>query len=109
MAYETAVNSQITDSVSQAGVETLGNSPALSLGNLYQMVSQSLGLSAQNAVFAQQQANMIHQATTTQGVNLLYSIDTEAIGDSSTKIAQAGIPSNMVSLLGAVQALKNQA
>ena len=54
MALPTTVNSQITDSVTQANVKTLGDSPALSLSNLYQVVSQSLGLAAQNAVFAQQ-------------------------------------------------------
>lgn len=76
MALDTAVNSQITDSVTQANVKTPGDSPALSMSNIYQVVSQSLGLSAQNAVEAQQQSNIIHQAATTQGVNLIYSIDT---------------------------------
>ena len=107
MAQFTAVNDQITDSVTQGNVKVLGDSPALSLSNLYHIVSQSLGLAAQNAVFAQQQGNMIHQATTTQGVNLLYSIDTEAIGDSTVKISQAGLPMDMTSMLGAVQALAN--
>ena len=107
MALPTAVNSQITDAVTQSNVKTLGDAPALSLGNLYQIVSQSLGLSAQNAVFAQQHSNMIHQATTTQGVNLIYSIDTEAIGDAATKISQGGLPLSMVDMLGAVQALKS--
>lgn len=108
MALSTAVNSQITDSVTQSNVKTLGNAPALSLGNLYQMVSQSLGLSAQNAVFAQQHANMVHQAVTTQGVNLIYSIDTEAIGDATTKISQGGLPSSMISMLGSIEALKKR-
>jgi hypothetical protein len=107
MALPTAVNSQITDSVTQANVKVLGDSPALSLSNLYQVISQSLGLAAQNAVFAQQHSNIIHQAVTTQGVNLIYAVDTEAIGDASTKISQAGIPNSMVNMLGAVQALRN--
>lgn len=105
MALDTAVNSQITDSVTQANVKVLGDSPALSLSNLYQVISQSLGLAAQNAVFAQQHANVIHQAATTQGVNLIYSVDTEATGDVSSKISQAGLPSSMIDMLGAVQAL----
>lgn len=75
MATPTAVNDQITDAVTQANVKVLGDAPAMSMGNLYQIVSQSLGLSAQNAVFAQQQSNMVHQATTTQGVNLIYAVD----------------------------------
>lgn len=108
MALDTAVNSQITDSVTQSNVKVLAESPALSLSNLYQVVSQSLGLSAQNAVFAQQHSNMTHQAITTQGVNLIYSIDTEAVGDVTAKISQAGLPLSMVDMLGAVQALKNK-
>jgi hypothetical protein len=107
MALDTAVNSQITDSVTQANVKTLGDSPALSLSNLYQIISQSLGLAAQNAVFAQQNSNIIHQTATTQGVNLIYAVDTEAIGDAATKISQAGLPLSMTDMLGAVQALRN--
>lgn len=74
-----SVNSQITDAVTQANVKVLGDAPAMSMGNLYQIVSQSLGLTVQNAVFAQQQSNMIHQATTTQGVNLIYAVDTSSV------------------------------
>lgn len=107
MALPTTVNSQITDSVTQANVKVLGDAPALSLSNLYQVISQSLGLAAQNAVFAQQNSNIVHQAVTTQGVNLIYSVDTEAIGDASTKISQAGLPLSMIDMLGAVQALRN--
>ena len=62
MALPTSVNSQITDSVTQANVKVLADSPAMALSNLYQMMSSSLGLSAQNAVMSQQQANIIHQA-----------------------------------------------
>jgi hypothetical protein len=107
MALDTAVNSQVTDSVTQANVKTLGDSPAVALSNLYQVVSQSLGLAAQNAVFAQQQSNITHQTTTTQGVNLIYAVDTEAIGDATAKISQAGLPLSMISMLGAAQALAN--
>jgi len=105
MALETALNSQITDAVTQANVKTLGDSPALSLSNLYQMVSQSLGLAAQNAVMAQQQSNIIHQASTTQGVNLIYAVDTAAVGDASEKISRADIPSDLVDILGTLKAL----
>jgi len=105
MALETALNSQITDAVTQANVKTLGDSPALSLSNLYQMISQSLGLSAQNAVFAQQHSNIIHQAATTQGVNLIYAVDTAAVGDATTKISRADVPSDMLNILGVVKAL----
>jgi len=105
MALDTALNSQITDAVTQANVKTLGDSPALSLSNLYQMVSQSLGLAAQNAVMAQQQSNIIHQASTTQGVNLIYAVDTAAVGDASEKISRADIPADMVDIVGVLKAL----
>jgi hypothetical protein len=105
MALDTALNSQITDAVTQANVKTLGDSPALSLSNLYQMVSQSLGLAAQNAVMAQQQSNIIHQASTTQGVNLIYAVDTAAVGDASEKISRADVPADLVDILGTLKAL----
>ena len=38
MALPTPVNSQITDSVTQANVKVIADSPALSLSNMYQMV-----------------------------------------------------------------------
>jgi hypothetical protein len=85
----TTVNSTITDAVTQANVKVLGDAPAQSLSNLYQTISQSLSLSAQNAVNAQQQANVIHQATTTQGVSLLYSIDTLSMGIAEKQVESA--------------------
>ena len=108
MALPTSVNSQITDSVTQANVKVIADSPAMALSNLYQMMSSSLGLSAQNAVMSQQQANIIHQASTTQGVNLIYAVDTAAIADASDKISRADIPSDLSSILGVIQALGNQ-
>ena len=108
MALPTSVNSQITDSVTQANVKVIADSPAMALSNLYQMMSSSLGLSAQNAVMSQQQANIIHQASTTQGVNLIYAVDTAAVADASDKISRADIPSDLSNILGVIQALGNQ-
>ncbi len=76
MAFPTAVNSQITDSVSQANVQVLGDAPAIAMGNLFQATSQALANAAHNATTSQQQMNVTAQATTTMGVNLLYSLDT---------------------------------
>jgi hypothetical protein len=92
MAFPTSVNDQITDAVTQSNVKVLGDSPAVALSNLYQANAQAVAISIQNATFAQQQTNLIYQATTTQGVNLIYAMDTEAIADGSTKIARADIP-----------------
>ncbi|HEY9176451.1 MAG TPA: RebB family R body protein [Flavipsychrobacter sp.] len=84
MAENTAVNAQITDSVTQVNTKVLGDAPAIAMGNLYQATSHALGLAALNATNAQQQSNMAAQATTTMGVTTLYSIDTatDAVGVS---------------------------
>ena len=89
MTQTATVNGQITDAVTQVNVKVLAESPAMSLSNLYQTISQSLSLSAQNAVTSQQQTNIVHQATTTQGVSLLYSVDTSALVEASGEIFRA--------------------
>ncbi len=109
MSEPKAVNSAITDAVTQTNVKVLAESPALSLSNLYQTISQSLSLSAQNAVTSQQQTNIIHQATTTQGVSLLYSIDTLSMGVAEGKINRSDTADILANVLGVVQALKNEA
>ncbi len=88
MAYPTALNSQITDSVTQANVKVLGDAPAISMGNMYQATSQALGNAAHNSTTAQQQTTVTAQAATTQGVSLLYCIDTAATGKATQKIFQ---------------------
>ncbi len=108
MALSTTVNSQITDAVTQANVKVIADAPAIAMGNLYQMISSSLGLSAQNAVMAQQQSNIIHQAATTQGVNLLYAVNTEAVADATEKVSRADIPADLVNVLGVLKGLNHQ-
>lgn len=78
MAYPTSVNSQITDAVTQSSVQVLGDAPAQALGSLYQATAQALGLAAQNATTAQQQAAILAQAVTTRCVQSLLS--TEVVG-----------------------------
>ena len=82
MAFPTAVNSQITDSVSEVNTKVLGDSPAMAMGNLFVATSQALSNAAHNATAAQQQTNMTSQASITSGVTTLYSIDTssDAVG-----------------------------
>ena len=88
MAFPTSVNSQITDSITQANVKVLGDAPAVAMGNLYQATAQALSNAAHNATTAQQQSNVASQAATTQGVALLYSMDTAATGMATMKIFQ---------------------
>lgn len=85
MAFPTAVNDQITDSVTQANLKVLGDAPAMAMGSLYQATSQSLANAAHNATAAQQQVNMTSQAATTMGITTLYTVDTA----TSTKGTQA--------------------
>lgn len=86
MAFPTAVNSQITDAVTQANVKVLGDAPAMSMGNLFQATSQALSNAAHNATTAQQQTNVTAQAATTMGVAVLYSLDTASTGMATKAI-----------------------
>lgn len=80
------VNSQITDSVTQSNVKVLADAPAMAMGALYQTMAHSLGLLMENAVTAQQNMNVIAQAATTQGVNMIYAVDTAAASAATSKI-----------------------
>ncbi len=86
MAFPTAVNSQITDAVTQANVKVVADAPAVAMGNLYQATAQALANAAHNATTAQQQTNITAQAATTMGVALLYSLDVAATGAATKKI-----------------------
>lgn len=75
-AYPTPVNDQITDSVTRANVQVLGDAPAMAMGSLYQATAQALANAANNATAAQMQSNLMLQATTTMGVAQLYNLNT---------------------------------
>ena len=80
------VNPQITDAVTQTNVKILGDAPCMAMANLYQATAQALSNAAHNATAAQQNANTILQATTTQGVALLYGVDTSSTAVGISKI-----------------------
>lgn len=86
MAFPTAVNSQITDSVTQANTKVLGDAPAMAMGNLFVATSQALSNAAHNATNNQQQSYVTMQAATTQGVTTLLSVDTAADGVATSTI-----------------------
>ena len=92
MAFPTAVNSQITDAVTQTNVKVLGDAPAMALGNLYQATAQALANAAHNATNAQQQSYVTAQAATTMGVATLYSIDTASAGEATDSILNPRTP-----------------
>lgn len=86
MAYPTAVNSQITDSVTQANTQVVAMSPSMAMGNLMMATSQALSMAAHNATTVQQNAGQTAQAATVTGVSTLYSIDTASTGIATKKI-----------------------
>ncbi len=103
MAYPTALNDQITDSVTQSNVAVLGDAPAMAMGAIFQSLAHSTGILYENAVSAQQQLGIASQAATNQGVIQIYSIDTMAGATATSKIAQSDTPSTMLSLLTALK------
>ena len=88
MAFPTAVNDQITDSVTQANTKVLGDSPAVAMGNLFVATGQALSNAAHNATNNQQQSYVTMQAATTQAVATLLSVDTASTGVATKKIYQ---------------------
>ncbi len=72
MAYPTAVNNQITDSVTQPNVLVLGLAPALAASVLYQAVAQAMGNAASNSTVAQQQGNILFNAVAATGCAIVY-------------------------------------
>jgi len=86
MAFPTAVNDQITDSVTQENTQVLAVAPAMAMGNLYQASAQALANAAHNATHAQQQMYVTAQDCTTAGVALLYSLGTATNGRATTDI-----------------------
>jgi len=76
MAFPTAVNSQITDSVSQVNTKVLGDAPAVATGNLMIATSQALSNSAHNATSGQESNLITAKAALSQGVGTLYNMDT---------------------------------
>lgn len=71
MAFSTAVNDQVTDSVTATSLGVIGLAPAVAMGNLYVATSQALADAAQNATLAQQNTNQIAHAATCLAVKQL--------------------------------------
>ena len=86
MAFPTAVNSQITDSVSQVNTKVLGDAPAMAMGNLFVATGQAVSNAAHNATNNQQQSYVTMQASTTQGVATMLSVDTASTGVATGKV-----------------------
>lgn len=90
MASPTAVNSQITDAVTQANISTQSNASATSAGSLMIALAQAMANAAHNATAAQQQNNITAQAVTTACVTKLLSIGRNGIhAEEQTDSVQA--------------------
>lgn len=89
MAFPTAVNNQVTDSITQANTTVLGDAPAMAMGNLFVATGQALSNAAHNATNNQQQSYVTMQASTTQAVATLFSIDTASSGVATAKILKS--------------------
>ncbi|MDE1462172.1 RebB family R body protein [Spartinivicinus poritis] len=68
----TNVNGAVVDSVTIANTKVLAEAPAMAMGSLYQTIGNSVAMAAANAVYAQQQANVGYQASSTLGVTKLF-------------------------------------
>lgn len=84
------VNEAITDSVTQVNTKVLGDVPASAMGNLMLTTSQALGVAAQNLTTSQQQANVMWQAATVQGINALMNTGNAVTGTVSGQIIDRG-------------------
>lgn len=83
------VNPQITDSVTQANANIQVETPAQDIAILHQTFAHSVAIAIQNAVVTLQQANVIAQAATAQGVATILSIDTAATANAVKDLADA--------------------
>ena len=88
MAFPTAINSQVTDSITQVNTKVLGDSPAMAMGNFMVATSQALSNAAHNATSGQYNTTITAQAATTQGISTLYCIDTASTGMATKEIYQ---------------------
>ncbi len=84
------VNEAITDSVTQVNTKVIGDTPATAMGNLMMATSQALGVAAQNLTTGQQQANVMWQAATVQGINALMNTGNAVTGTVTGQIIDKG-------------------
>jgi len=84
------VDGSITDSVTQVNTKVVGETPAIAMGNLMMPTSQALSAGAQNLTSGQQQANVMWQAATVQGINALMNTGNAVTGTVTGRIIGKG-------------------
>ncbi|MZR31782.1 RebB family R body protein [Sneathiella litorea] len=102
MANDIPVNSQITDAITQSNLTVIGGAPAQSMGTVYQLMAQSVGVSMQNAVANQQSMNTIDNAIVSQGIAMLFSMDASVEAKASQEILSGNVNAEIVSALQAI-------
>ena len=79
--------------------------------NLSMIISQSLGIAAQNAVVAQQMGNILHTATTAVGIDIIYSDTQKTLKSLLANTQTTSSPKSLTQVLQdmqqAVDTLKN--
>jgi hypothetical protein len=80
MANDTAVNSQITDAITQTNVKVLGEAPAQAMALVYQTMAHSISLAMQNAMQAQGGLQQISNAVTSSAVKMILEVSKGGVG-----------------------------
>ncbi|PHV09715.1 RebB family R body protein [Chitinimonas sp. BJB300] len=106
MASPTAINSQITDAVTQTNVKILAESPAMAMGSMFQTMAHSTGILFENSISAQQQQNTLSQAGSNMGVMQIYSVDTMADAAATEKVSQGGVADNLTSMMAVLKSFQ---
>jgi hypothetical protein len=83
MAYPTSVNGQISDSITQAGVNVQGQAPSAALGILYQTTARAPTDGVDDASGVPAPGNVTAQPAPTAGAGTLYSFNTATTGTAA--------------------------
>lgn len=70
-AYANNINRMAADALAQTALMVVGAAPAMAMGSLFITLGASMAMAAANAVYAQQQAFILHQTATLRGVAYL--------------------------------------
>lgn len=84
------VNEQTTDSVTQVNTKVVGETPAVTMGNILLSSGQALSTSALNATSGLNHGGITMQAATVQGINSLMATGSAVVGRVSEEVIEKG-------------------
>ncbi|WP_086933804.1 RebB family R body protein [Agarilytica rhodophyticola] len=84
------VNEQVTDSVTQVNSKVVGETPAMTMGNIILSSGQALSTSALNVASGLNHGSITMQAATIQGINSLVATGTSVLGRVSEEVVEKG-------------------